>query len=183
MQSIQQSFTHDIGMRAGLERLHGDKVDAVFQGWYQGWTKPEYHDWNIHPLLNRITCPTLVVQGVDDEYALPKHAEDIANAIPGAGLWLEPGAGHMLPQEMPEEFNRKVIAFLTHDFFPCDYPDADVIIMVHRAGFKIRELPMVMFERDNGTSMHSGLRPVYYVFKMFLSILMTMLRKRPMPLY
>ncbi len=82
-----------------------------------------------------------------------------------------------------QAYNRKVIAFFTRDFFPCDYPDADVIIMVHRAGFKIRELPMVMYERENGTSMHSGLRPVYYVFKMFLSILMTMLRKRLIPLY
>jgi len=51
--------------------------------------------------------------------------------------------------------------------------------MVHRAGFKIKEIPMVMYRRDTGASMYQGLRPIYYVFKMFLSILMTLLRKRP----
>jgi len=112
IQGIQQAYTHDKRMRAGLERLHGDKVNAVFQGWYQGWMKTEIMDWDIRPLLGSITCPTLVVQGIDDEHATPKHAEDIASAIPGAELWLEPDVGHMLPQDIPEEFNRKVISFL-----------------------------------------------------------------------
>jgi glycosyltransferase involved in cell wall biosynthesis len=78
-----------------------------------------------------------------------------------------------------QALNKRVISFFVRDFFPCDYPDADVIAMVHRAGFKIKELPMSMAGRENGTSMHSGLKPVYYVFKMFLSISMTFLRKRP----
>ena len=78
-----------------------------------------------------------------------------------------------------QALNRRVIRFFVRDFFPCDYPDADVITMVHRAGFKIKELPMIMAGRENGTSMHSGLKPVYYVFKMFLSIFVTLLRKRP----
>ncbi|MBW1784014.1 MAG: glycosyltransferase family 2 protein [Deltaproteobacteria bacterium] len=75
--------------------------------------------------------------------------------------------------------NKRVLTFLTNDFFPYDYPDADVIILVHRAGFKVKELPMVMHSRTAGLSMHSGLRPVYYIFKMFLSMLMTLLRKSP----
>ena len=82
-----------------------------------------------------------------------------------------------------QAFNKRVIAFFTHDFFPCDYPDADIIVMVHRAGFKIKELPMAMYERNNGISMHSRLKPIYYVFKMFLSMFMTLLRKRPVSLH
>jgi len=76
-------------------------------------------------------------------------------------------------------FNKRVIAFLMNDFFPYDYPDADVIVLVHFAGFKIKELPMAMHDRATGTSMHRGLRPVYYIFKMFLSMLMTLVRKKP----
>jgi glycosyltransferase involved in cell wall biosynthesis len=78
-----------------------------------------------------------------------------------------------------QALNRNVIRFFTRDFFPCDYPDADVIAMVYRAGFKIKEVPMIMANRETGASMHSGLKPVYYVFKMFLSIFMTFLRKKP----
>ncbi|MBC8427240.1 MAG: glycosyltransferase family 2 protein [Deltaproteobacteria bacterium] len=75
--------------------------------------------------------------------------------------------------------NRRVIMFLVNDFFPYDYPDADVVILLHRAGFKAKEVPMIMHDRGSGTSMHSGLKPVYYIFKMFLSMLMTLLRKKP----
>ena len=76
-------------------------------------------------------------------------------------------------------FNRRIITFLVRDFFPYDYPDADVILIVHRTGFKIKEIPMLMYIRDTGASMYTGLKPVSYVFKMFLSILMNLLRKKP----
>jgi len=75
--------------------------------------------------------------------------------------------------------NRRIIMFLINDFFPYDYPDADVVILVHRAGFKVKEVPMIMHDRGSGTSMHRGLKPVYYMFKIFLSMLMTLLRKKP----
>ena len=82
-----------------------------------------------------------------------------------------------------QALNKRVIAFFTQDFFPCDFPDADVIVILHKAGFIIKEFPMIMSQRENGRSMHSGIKPVYYVFKMFLSMFMTLLRKTPTPLY
>lgn len=82
-----------------------------------------------------------------------------------------------------QALNRRVIAFFIHDYFPCDYPDADVIVMIHRAGLTFKEIPVVMHERYNRKSMHSGMRPVYYVFKMFLSLFLTLLRKKPVPFY
>ena len=82
-----------------------------------------------------------------------------------------------------QAFNRRVIKLFIQDFFPCDYPDADVILMINRAGFTFKEIPMTMYENSNKKSMHSGMKPVYYVFKMFLSVFLTMLRKKPAPLY
>ncbi|MBW2195420.1 MAG: glycosyltransferase family 2 protein [Deltaproteobacteria bacterium] len=78
-----------------------------------------------------------------------------------------------------QAFGRRVIEFFVRDFFPCDYPDADIILMAHRAGFKIKEVPIVAYKRNDGKSMHRGLKPVYYTFKMFLSIFMTMIRRKP----
>lgn len=72
--------------------------------------------------------------------------------------------------------NARVIAFLTRDSFPCDYPDADLLLLLHRAGFRLAERPVKMFPSDTGKSMHSGLKPLYYVFKMFLSIGVTLIR-------
>jgi glycosyltransferase involved in cell wall biosynthesis len=77
-----------------------------------------------------------------------------------------------------QAFNREVISFFTSEVFPCDYPDADMLITLHMAGFSIRELPVRMYANVEGKSMHSGLKPLYYIFKMILSIFVTLLRKR-----
>ena len=77
-----------------------------------------------------------------------------------------------------QAFNREVIHFFTKDIFPCDYPDADMLITLNLAGFRIREVPVRMFANATGASMHSGFKPLYYMFKMCLSILVTLLRNR-----
>jgi len=76
-----------------------------------------------------------------------------------------------------QAMNSRVLEWVSGDRFPFDYPDADVIIMLHRAGFRIREVPVRMLECRNKKSMHSGWEPLYYVFKMLLSIFVTLLRK------
>ena len=108
----RRAFEQDSRFREGMTRIHGDRADAVFVNWYEGWRKQENLNWDIRPVLRRIECPTLVVQGMEDEYASDQHAWDIAGAIPNADLWLAPEGVHMLPQNMPDEFNQRVIAFL-----------------------------------------------------------------------
>lgn len=55
--------------------------------------------------------------------------------------------------------------------FPSDFPDADVIIEVLLRNWQITEVPIRNQERIAGRSMHSGLKPLVYVFKVVLSIL------------
>lgn len=73
----------------------------------------------------------------------------------------------------------KTIQFAANDFYPPDYPDADFIILLHRHGFKIREIPVTMHPNAENKSMHRGHKTLYYVFKMVLSIVVTLLRKKP----
>lgn len=74
----------------------------------------------------------------------------------------------------------EVIEFLSHDLYPPDYPDADMIILLHRAGFKIKEVPVKMHSNPkNGKTMHRGHQTIYYVLKMLLSIIVTLLRQQP----
>ena len=72
-----------------------------------------------------------------------------------------------------------VIRFVASEYYPPDYPDADFIIMLHRCGFKMREVPVTMLPSPGNKSMHRGHKTVYYVFKMFLSIIVTLLRQKP----
>lgn len=77
-----------------------------------------------------------------------------------------------------QAFNREVIKFFTTDVFPCDYPDADMLITLNLAGFRVREVPVRMFANPSGKTMHSGAKPIYYMVKMCLSIVVTLLRNR-----
>lgn len=75
-----------------------------------------------------------------------------------------------------QALSKSVVNFFCSYVYPADYPDADVIIMLHRADFKVREIPVVMYRDESGQSMHSGLKPLYYGIKMMMSIIMTLLR-------
>jgi len=67
---------------------------------------------------------------------------------------------------------REVAKVLLLDLFPQDYPDADVIIMLRRMGFRTAEVAVKMRPSASGQSMHSGiLRPLYYIAKMSVSML------------
>ncbi|MFQ5449724.1 MAG: glycosyltransferase family 2 protein [Nitrospinaceae bacterium] len=73
----------------------------------------------------------------------------------------------------------RAISFVAGDNYPPDFPDADFLIMLHRSGFKIREIPVTMRPSPDNKSMHHGHKTVYYVFKMLLSIIVTLLRQKP----
>lgn len=73
--------------------------------------------------------------------------------------------------------NRKAMKYASSEMYPDDYPDANFLIMLHRAGFKMAEVPVLM-NRGGEKSMHSGLKPIYYIFKISLSIFVTLLSKR-----
>ena len=77
-----------------------------------------------------------------------------------------------------QAMNSKVLRFFARDNYPSDFPDADTIILLVLAGFRVIEVPVVMQARTAGTSMHSNLKAFYYVSKMMLSILMVLLRRK-----
>jgi glycosyltransferase involved in cell wall biosynthesis len=76
-----------------------------------------------------------------------------------------------------QALNRKVMDFYAGESYPVDYPDADVIIMLHKMDIKFKEVPVLMKRAERKISMHSGLKPFYYTFKMLLSIFITLLRR------
>lgn len=79
-----------------------------------------------------------------------------------------------------QALGRGAFLFFQDDVFPFDYPDADVLILLHRAGFRVEEIPVRMKPSPTGKSMHGGIvKPMFYVFKMFLSIAVTLLREKP----
>lgn len=65
-----------------LARHHRDAA-RTFWGWNNIWLHPEFRRWNIEEYLPRITCPTLVIQGLDDQYGTMAQVEAIRRQSSG----------------------------------------------------------------------------------------------------
>jgi glycosyltransferase involved in cell wall biosynthesis len=68
-----------------------------------------------------------------------------------------------------QAMSRAVLEVYSHDFFPTDYPDVDVLLTAYRHGLRVCERPVRMSEGARASRLHGGLRNVYYVYKMLLS--------------
>lgn len=74
-------------------------------------------------------------------------------------------------------YNRRAFTYLSlGDNYPLDYPDVNLIMSLHRMNFQLTEAPVKMTVKE-GKSMHSGLKPLFYIFRMILAIILVLLYK------
>ena len=72
-----------------------------------------------------------------------------------------------------------MLHYFSRFHYHSDYLNPDTSIVLAFRGYRVREVPVVMKERVAGTSMFSGkLAPALYVAKMFLTILVVVLREK-----
>jgi pimeloyl-ACP methyl ester carboxylesterase len=63
--------------------------------------------------LAKVRRPTFVIMGSEDKVNAPdRHAQFIAENIPGAELWIPENTGHNVHLERPAEWTVKVLDFL-----------------------------------------------------------------------
>lgn len=102
-------------LATALAREHGSQAQSLVQTWIDHWLSSHPASLSLRAELPKVACPVLVIQGELDEYATPKHAADITEAVQQGELWLIPGVHHMPPHEIPEKFNQRVLAFLSRE--------------------------------------------------------------------
>lgn len=81
------------------------------------------------------------------------------------------------PTSGMQAIHRDILELYSSDMFPADYPDADVLLLLHYSGFCLKEAPATFHADESGQSMHSGFGPVYYLYKVLLSILIVVLNR------
>ncbi|MBP6434598.1 MAG: alpha/beta hydrolase [Sphingorhabdus sp.] len=80
-------------MVARLGKYHRDAA-AVFDQWHAIWTDPEFASWNIEAELGCITCPTLLIQGENDEFGTFEQIDRVAARLPQSRQLRLPNCGH-----------------------------------------------------------------------------------------
>jgi glycosyltransferase involved in cell wall biosynthesis len=69
-----------------------------------------------------------------------------------------------------QALGRRVLELYAGDSFPSDYPDVDVLLTAHRHGLAVREISVEMHASQRKSTLHGGLRSVWYVYKMLLAV-------------
>jgi pimeloyl-ACP methyl ester carboxylesterase len=82
---------------------HHDDVDAAFRGWCDVWLDPAFRDWNLEADAERVTCPALLIQGVDDPYGTLEQLDRIQARVRGPVTRLELPGGHSPHLEATEQ--------------------------------------------------------------------------------
>jgi len=74
--------------------------------------------------------------------------------------------------------NRKAIQLFASDY-PQDYPEPEVVILLHQCRLKMGEVPVGMSERYSGESSITKIRSIYYMVKVLLAIFVDCFKKPP----
>lgn len=74
------------GKLDGLKKFHSEKTESLFFAWANTWLSDSFKDWNIVNDIQGIQCPTLAIQGKEDQYGTKLQLEFIQKAIPQAEI-------------------------------------------------------------------------------------------------
>jgi pimeloyl-ACP methyl ester carboxylesterase len=102
------------GFRERWRRTQGAYADETFAAWTDVWLGAPFRGWSIRDRLANVRAPTLVLQGVDDEYGTLAQVEAIRTGVVGpVETHVFPDCGHAPHRERPEEVLDAVWSFLT----------------------------------------------------------------------
>ena len=92
-------------------------------------------------------------------------------------LYLATGRKIADPTTGLQGLSRKAVLYYSkYNHFDDKYPDTNMITQMLLLDFKVVEIPAVMPARTSGKSMHSGLKPIWYMMRMFYSVLAVIFR-------
>ncbi|MCZ6473861.1 MAG: alpha/beta hydrolase [SAR324 cluster bacterium] len=95
-----------------LKNLHGARADAVLRAWSKGWLSARHKQWNIEQGLGAIQLPTLVIQGMQDEFGSKAQVAAIVDRVAGCRSWLVKSCGHTPHTQAASRFTERVGKFL-----------------------------------------------------------------------
>jgi pimeloyl-ACP methyl ester carboxylesterase len=110
IEQARRAYEHG-ELKARLAKYHADP-DSAFHGWNRIWLDPAFRRWRIGPAVQRLHCPLLAVQGLDDEYGTLEQIRGIQRLAPHTQLLELPACGHSPHRDQPQALIEACQAFL-----------------------------------------------------------------------
>jgi len=96
-----------------LARYHGERTQWILDSWINSWLSPDFDHWSLDTVLPKVSCPTLVLHGEEDEYGSIAQPQSIAAGVKGAvQLEILPALHHVPHRENAALVLEKIQQFL-----------------------------------------------------------------------
>lgn len=184
-----QMVTHvyNLGYGSGLQTGYKYALRKGYRYVIQMDADGQHDACNVRELYKRLTtedtgghCPDIVLGSrfVEGSSAYPiSITKKIAYAMFRILIRFGTGRKIMDPTTGLQGLNRRAFRFYAgYNHFDDQYPDANIIMQMMLLGYRVEEIPAVMHLRTEGKSMHSGLKPFFYMFRMMFSIIAVWVR-------
>lgn len=177
----------NLGYGSGLQVGYNYAVSNGYEYVIQMDADGQHDICNIHSIYQALTtpdekgkCPDIVLGSRFLEGSETFHISGVKKiAIAMFRLLIQLGTGQKIkdPTTGLQGLSKRAIAFYAgYNHFDDKYPDANMIMQMILLGFRVVEIPAVMHARLEGVSMHSGLKPIIYMFRMMYSIIAVWIR-------
>ena len=104
---------HETNLGEKLGRYHDD-ADHAFWSWNNIWLDPRFRSWSIEEMLPNVVAPTLLIQGIEDEYGTFDQLDRIERLSPAQVKRIELSpCGHSPHRDQPEKVLGAVDEFFT----------------------------------------------------------------------
>lgn len=178
---------YNLGYGCGLQTGYRYAVKNNYSYVIQMDADGQHDVCNIEKIYRELTtmdsdgrCPDIVLGSrflKDSPKYQSSFAKDMAYTLFRAMIKIGTGKEIKDPTTGLQGLSKRAFTYYAgYNHFDDKYPDANMITQMLMLGFKVNEIPALMHVRTEGVSMHSGLKPFVYMFRMTYSIIAVGLR-------
>lgn len=181
------SHVYNLGYGSGLQSGYKYAVKNGYKYVVQMDADGQHDACNVPVLYGALTSgddewsmPDIVIGSRFMEGSSPYKVSAVKRFAIGLFKWMiyaGTGKRYTDPTSGLQGLSRRAVEYYArYGNFDDRYPDANMIMQMTLLGFRLQEVPAVMHYRTEGVSMHSGLKPIVYMLRMFFSILAVLIR-------
>lgn len=181
------THVYNLGYGSGLQIGYKYALRNGYRYVIQMDADGQHDTCNVKEIYTRLTtkdeqghCPDIVLGSrfVEGSPAYPTSVtKKIAYIMFRMLIRIGTGRKIMDPTTGLQGLSRRAFRFYAgYNHFDDQYPDANIIMQMMLLGYRVEEIPAVMHPRTEGKSMHSGLKPFFYMFRMMFSIIAVWIR-------
>lgn len=180
MGAITLTHLYNLGIGATMQtgykyaRING--YDMAVQVDADGQHRADYIRALIRPILENTAQVTIGSRFLEDGDYRPSFARNAGMAVFSKVVSMILGEKVTDTTSGFRACGREVISFFSQAY-PDDYPEVEALVLLHRKGFRIMEVPVKMSERAGGRSSITPTKSVLYMFKVLLAIFVDLLKK------